>query len=144
MPKKQPAAAPTFQWISNEGGNGEYITIDSQRRFYLSSGTRALFNGAKTLIFGYDFVNKRLVVAKPNIVRAADVVPYNFDKRWYASARHFVKNAGIDLMDLPLRFNYVGKDYADTPAGSHTFQLADYDAPDDKFPRAVKLIARRL
>ncbi|MED3649970.1 hypothetical protein [Heyndrickxia sporothermodurans] len=130
MPKSNQPAEPTFQWISNEGSNGEYITIDSQRRFYLSAGTRALFNDAKSLIVGYDAVNKRLVVAKPDVVRAANVKPYSFDKRWYASARHFVKNAGISEVDLPLRFNYVGKDYADTPTGSHTFQLAEYDAPD--------------
>ena len=136
MPKRNQPTESSFQWISNEGGNGEYITIDAHRRFYLSSGTRALFNGAKSLIVGYDAVNKRLVVAKPDLVRAVNVVPYNFDKRWYASARHFVKNAGIDPSDLPIRFNYVGKDYADMPAGSHTFQLADYDAPDDKFPTA--------
>jgi len=136
MVRKKPEPTPTttsansFQWISNDTTTGPYITIDAMRRFYLSSATRELFNGAKSLIFGYDPVNKRLVVAKPDIVRAVNVKPYSFDKRWYSSARNFVAQAGIDVADLPLRFVFAGKDYADTPDGAYTFQLADYDAPD--------------
>jgi hypothetical protein len=129
-------SANSFQWISNDTTTGPYITIDAMRRFYLSSGARELFSGAKSLIFGYDPVNKRLVVAKPDVVRAVNVRPYPFDKRWYASARNFVKQAGISESSLPLRFYYVGKDYGDTPAGSYAFELGDYDAPDGGLPNA--------
>ena len=126
----------TFEWISNDGDSAAFIAIDNQRRFYLSAGTRALLDNPAALIFGYDKVNKRLVVAKPDVVRAVNVRPYPFDKRWYASARNFVKQAGISESSLPLRFYYVGKDYGDTPAGSYAFELGDYDAPDGGLPNA--------
>lgn len=120
----------TFEWISNDGDSTAFIAIDNQRRFYLSAGTRALLDNPTALILGYDKVNKRIIAAKPNVVRAVNVKPYSFDKRWYSSARNFVAQAGIDTADLPLRFVFAGKDYADTPDGAYTFQLADYDAPD--------------
>jgi hypothetical protein len=120
-----------FKWISNVLSTGAYITIDSQRRFYLSSETRELLRLQPYgwLIIGYDNVNKRLVVAKPDIVRATNVRPYKFDKRWYASARNFVGQAGLDVDELPNKYVYVGKDYSGID-GSFAFQLEGYDAPD--------------
>lgn len=120
----------SFEWISNDGDSAAFIAIDNQRRFYLSAGTRTLLDNPTALILGYDKVNKRIIAAKPDVVRAVNVRPYPFDKRWYASARNFVKQAGIDESSLPLRFYYVGKDYGDAPAGSYAFELGDYDAPD--------------
>jgi hypothetical protein len=124
-----------FKWISNVTSNAT-ITLDSQRRFYLASETRELLKlqpyGA--LIIGYDSVNKRLVVAKPDIVRAVNVKPYKFDARWYSSARNFVGQAGIDIAELPQKYVYVGKEYSDVPDGASVFQLAGYDAPDGGLP----------
>ncbi|MED4892470.1 MULTISPECIES: hypothetical protein [Heyndrickxia] len=131
----------TFEWISNDGDSAAFIAIDNQRRFYLSAGTRALLDNPTALIFGYDKVNKRIIAAKPDVVRAVNVRPYPFDKRWYASARSFIKKAGISKSSLPLRFYYVGRDYGngELPAGSYAFELGDYNSPDGgltpTFPR---------
>jgi len=124
------AKAPEgFRWISNESSNGAYITVDNQLRLYLSTGTRELLRlGAKMpakLIIGYDAVNKRLVVAKPEVVRATDVKPFNFEKRSYSSARVFVREIGVSEADLPLRYNYVGKEYGEYPEGSFCFELSE-------------------
>ena len=129
------AKAPEgFRWISNESSAGAYITVDNQLRLYLSTGTRELLrlgpsgkeNGIPSkLIIGYDSVNKRLVVAKPEIVRATDVKPFNFDKRSYSSARVFVRELNISEADLPLRYNYVGKEYGEYPDGSFCFELSE-------------------
>lgn len=117
-----------FQWISNESSGGAYITVDKQLRLYLSSGTRDLLALAEKqptrLIIGYDAVNKRLVVAKPEVVRVPDTKPFPFDKRSYSSARVFVKEIGVNEAKLPLRYNYVGKDYGAYPAGSYCFELS--------------------
>lgn len=124
-----------FRWISNDGASGNaYITVDKQLRLYLSSGTRELLNlgpaGKKDgrpakLIVGYDSVNKRIVVAKPEVVRVTDTKPFSFDKRSYGSARAFVRDAGIKENELPVRFNYVGKEYGAYPAGSYAFERDD-------------------
>jgi len=118
-----------FRWISNESTGGAYITIDKQLRLYLSSGTRDILKlGAQMptkLIIGYDAVNKRLVVAKPEVVRATDVKPFNFDKRSYSSARVFIREIGVSESKLPLRYEYVGKEYGEYPEGSYCFEIED-------------------
>ncbi|MRX54685.1 hypothetical protein GJU41_11945 [Bacillus idriensis] len=135
-------ASPTFQWISNENyGNGSaYVTIDKQQRLYLSTGTRSLLKLGPSgkgigipanLIVGYDGVNKRLIIAKPEVVRATDVKPFKFDARSYSSARNFVGKIGIKANELPLRFVHVGREYGAYPAGAEIFQLDDYEAPDE-------------
>lgn len=129
------AKAPEgFRWISNESSAGAYITVDNQLRLYLSTGTRELLNLGPSgkengvpskLIIGYDAVNKRLVVAKPEVVRATDVKPFNFDRRSYSSARVFVREIGVSGNELPLRYNYVGKEYGEYPSGAYVFESAD-------------------
>lgn len=124
-----------IQWISAEPVRAEYITIDSQQRLYLSAAACDLLNVPKAghfaLIVGYDAVNRRIVVAKPDIVRVPDVRPFSFDGRRYGHARAFVKQVELTADDLPQRYEYVGKDYGDAPRGSFAFQLADFDAPDN-------------
>jgi hypothetical protein len=128
-----------FAWISAEPDAKEYITIDKMLRIYMSSDARKLLGVEPPfrLIVGYDYVNKRIVVAKPDVVRAANVKPFKFDTRSYAHARHFVKQIELTPSELPVRFDYVGKDYAEYPDGSYCFQLAGYDAHDDGFPPIV-------
>lgn len=120
----------TVEWISSKPASSEYITIDNQQRLYLSRGAEALIGVAcpASLYVGYDKVNRRIIVAKPGIVRPTDVLPFNFDKRRYAHAKQFVRTIGNDPADLPMRYEYVGKDHA--IKGAHAFQLTGYDAPD--------------
>jgi len=132
MAKKGKIGMESVTWISNDASRGAFITIDKQKRLFVSTEARRLLNvlnGYFELIIGYDHVNKRMVVAKPDVVRVPDVKPFKFDKRSYAKSLKFVNNTKISESDLPVRFNYVGKDYA-SYKGAHAFQLADYDAPD--------------
>ncbi|GGP13530.1 hypothetical protein [Oceanobacillus neutriphilus] len=119
-------------WISNEVSRGAFITVDKQKRLFVSTEARQLMNvpdGYFELIIGYDAVNKRIVAAKPDVVRVPDVKPFKFDKRAYAKSLKFVQNTKLSEDDLPIRFNYIGKDYA-SYKGAHAFQLEDYEAPD--------------
>lgn len=120
----------SFRWITN--GPAPYITVDALKRLYLSSGCASEL-GLKPplpLFVGYDAVNKRLIVAKPNVVKAVNVRPFMFDKRRYASARAFIRTLQIADADLPQRYEYIGRDYSEYPQGSHVFQLSDFAAPD--------------
>jgi hypothetical protein len=125
----------SIEWISSAPARSEYITVDRQQRIYLSSAACALLRvdpaGGFALIFGYDAVNKRIIAAKPDVVRVPDVRPFGFTKQRYAHAKSFVRQANIDRADLPIRFEFVGKDYGDAPAGSFVFELAGFDAPDN-------------
>ena len=123
--------ASKLVWITNKS-TIPYVTIDSNQRLYISSPARELLNvpnGQFRLIAGYDVVNKRIVLAKPDVVRVPDVVPFNFDKRSYSYVKPFVEQAKL-AGKLPVRFLYVGKDFGDYPQGTHAFQLEGYKAPD--------------
>jgi hypothetical protein len=125
-----------FAWISYETESDQpYITVDSQQRLYLSSGVCKLI-GAECplrLYVGYDHANMRLVVAKPDVVKATDTRPFKFDKRRYGNAKPFIKTLGLDVSKLPMRFTYTGKDFSDAglPAGSFAFQLEGFTGADD-------------
>ncbi|MBX6362005.1 MAG: hypothetical protein IRZ03_18265 [Acidobacterium ailaaui] len=125
-----------FEWISSEPTSSTpYISIDSQRRFYISQ-TAAELIGIKSwpaqLYIGYDHVNKRIVVGKPGVVRPTDVKPYRFNDRHNASARPFIAKAKIDINELPQRYIYVGRDHSvDVPDGAFAFELEGYAAPDE-------------
>ena len=124
---------PPIDWISSQAP--EFITFDAQKRLCVSSGATAILNVPKTgdftLHVGYDSVNQRIVLAKPDVVKLPNVIPFKFDKRRYCHVRELVRKINVPEEELPVRFEYVGKDYADSPQGSHVFQLADYSAPDD-------------
>jgi hypothetical protein len=120
-----------FEWITNRSTTA-YVTIDNQQRLYISKPTKELMNlpdGKFRLIAGYDFANNRVVLAKPEIVRATNVKPFKFDKRGYSNAKHFVERANL-IGKIPVRFIYTGKDYSEYPEGSYAFQLEGYNAPD--------------
>ncbi len=121
----------TFSWISNKSAVA-YVTIDNLRRLYISKPTKELMglpDGKFRLIAGYDFANNRIVLAKPEVVRVSDVKPFNFDKRGYSNAKHFVERA--NLTTLPIRFLYKGKDYSEYPDGAYCFEL-DGSTPEDR------------
>ncbi|MBX6360540.1 MAG: hypothetical protein IRZ03_10735 [Acidobacterium ailaaui] len=125
-----------FEWISNEPISSiAYISLDSQDRLYLSVGAvkRLGITLPAPMMIGYDKVNKRLIIAKPELVRAVNTKPFKFGKDQYAHARAVVEHIEADgLTERPLRFVYVGKDFTDTdyPDGTHVFQLVGFDAPD--------------
>lgn len=115
----------SFQWITNQAVN-PYVTIDSQQRLYISKPARDLMvlpDGHFRLIAGYDFANHRIVLAKPEVVRVPNVVPYNFDKKAYSKVKHFVEAARLGD-SLPIRFIYRGKDYSEYPQGAFAFEMA--------------------
>ncbi|MBX6361810.1 MAG: hypothetical protein IRZ03_17235 [Acidobacterium ailaaui] len=125
----------SFEWISSETRTGEYITIDSLSRLYLSSGAAKLLgitSWPAHVYVGYDKVNKRIIVGKAGVVRPANVQPYKFDERRYTYAKQFVARIGLTKADLPQRYVYVGRDHSvGVPAGAMAFQLEGYEAPDD-------------
>jgi len=120
----------TFEWISNVDPTTPFLTVDSQRRIYFNSGTRALLGvkaGQRWLI-GFDPANKRLLLAKPDVVKAVNVAPFSVDKRFYMSARKFVEKLGLTPFDLPMNFHYVEQITVANgayPAGVHVFQAED-------------------
>jgi len=133
MSKKEPSS---FAWISYETeADQPYITVDSQQRLYLSSGVCKLIGAdcPMRLYVGYDHANMRLVVAKPDVVKATDTKPFRFDKRRYGNAKPFIKTLGLNKSELPLRFVYAGKDFSDPnlPEGSFAFTLEGFTGADD-------------
>lgn len=125
-----------FMWINAEESSDNFVTIDSQRRFYVSTGACNLIGVDKTGLFslfiGYDPVNERIIVAKPEIVKAVDTKPFTFDSRRYSNARPIIIKAAIPVEELPLKYEYRGRDFSEYPDGAHVFQLMGSDAPDDK------------
>jgi hypothetical protein len=132
MPKET-----SFQWISNDSSSHDaYITIDKQLRLYVSSKGRKLFgyegDNPFEMYVGYDPINKRLIFGKVDVNSPANVKPFKFDRRAYASARPFIAKTDIDPKNLPLRYGFVGRMQNDKkyPSGTYLFQLDGYNAPD--------------
>ncbi|WP_042399293.1 hypothetical protein [Geomicrobium sp. JCM 19037] len=125
----------SIKWISAEPARGATITIDSARRITISAGATEVLNVSKdgqfALYVGYDSVNKRIALAKPDVVRQAELRPYNFDRRRYAYAKKLTQEIGIADADLPLRYEYIGRDYSGDPKGVHSFGLVGHTAPDE-------------
>lgn len=126
-------ADSSFAWISYETeADQPYITVDSQQRLYLSSGVCKLLGAdcPMRLYVGYDHANMRLIVARPDIVRAIDTKAFSFDKRRYGNAKPFIRTLAIDKSDLPLRYVFTGKDYSEYPDGAYAFQLRGFKSAD--------------
>lgn len=119
-----------FTWITSELPAELFLTVDKFRRIYFSADARNLIGveHSREIFLGYDFANKRMIVANPNTVRPANVKPHRIDKRGYASARPFVKALRLDKRDLPLRFRYIGKDY--TIRGAYAFAMHGAEGED--------------
>ena len=69
-----------FEWISND--EAPFLTVDNQRRIYFNAGARTLL-GVKPYqrwLVGYDPANRRLILAKPEIVNAVNVVPFKIGR----------------------------------------------------------------
>lgn len=123
----------TFKWIKPDSPTAS-ITVDKLKRLYLSSEARKLLGVTAPfkLLVGYDSVNKRLVLTKPEIVKALEVKPFKFDNRGYAHARGFVNELKMPDSVYPIKFEFVGRDLSEYPEGAFCFQLEAFEAPDDK------------
>lgn len=121
----------TLQWMKPDSLRPA-ISIDSQRRIYLSTEARKLVGVAYPfrLVVGFDKANQRIVVAKPDIVRVPDVQSFKFDKKHYAHAKRMVRELGFTDAELPLKFEYVGRDYSEYPEGAYAFGRVGFDSPD--------------
>src|SRR5699024_1421534 len=125
-----------LKWVTSITPRNEpYVVIDKHLRIYFSITTQELLGlnqGKRFVHLGYDPANKRIIVAAANTVRPANVKPHRIDDRGYTSARPFVRQTGIKESELPLKYDYVGKDDTDYPQGSFAFQLEDYAEDDGK------------
>lgn len=105
------------------------ITVDRYGRLCLSAEFRRLLGVSKgshvKLYVSYDKVNKRIGLAKPDIIRLVGVRPYNFDKRGYTYAKRFFADNNIPY-DTAINYEYDGVEQG----GWHAFRLSGYEAPD--------------
>lgn len=105
------------------------VTVDRQGRLCLGATVRRELGLSMTqstqLYVSYDKVNKRIGIAKPDVIRLVDVVPFSFDgPRGYSMARNFLKANGISY-EWASRYFYEGKEN-----GWYVFKLSGYVAPD--------------
>jgi hypothetical protein len=131
MVRKPTLKPESFEWITNVTAHA-YVTIDNQHRLYISRPAKDLMglpDGKFRLIAGYDFANHRIVLAKPEIVRVPDIVPFKFYDPGYSKAKHFVERANLHG-SLPTRFIYAGKDYSEYPSGSYAFVREGHESTD--------------
>lgn len=125
-----------FSFFSNDGHRQlkQYISTDRLGRLYLSEGAKELMGIHNeelpvSLYLGYDKVNKRIGLARPDVVRLVDVKPFKFNgKRTYASAKSFLMANNILPEKGVQRYDYVGKE-----DGIYVFQLEEYEAPDARY-----------
>lgn len=125
-----------FEIYSPSRTTEPYIAVDRQSRLRLSAALRELLgctDRAIELYIAYDKVNKRIAIAKPDIVRLPNVRPLRFDAaRGYASGVGFLKKNRIPAEAH--RYIYVGKEQGGDFRGWYVFQLEGYGATDDKLP----------
>lgn len=97
-----------FEFVPSDGV--PFITLDSQRRFYLNASARKLL-GVKPydrLTIAYSSSEKALAVIKPSadMDEHASMSVYTVDKRYYLSARKFAGMYGYSPEQAPYEFVY--------------------------------------
>ncbi|MEK3817442.1 hypothetical protein [Bacillus sp. FSL K6-1284] len=122
-------------WISNDFDRNTkaYITIEKQRRLFISAGARRVIglptDGPFYLSIAYDAAEKRIVAGKPELVNHPNNVPFKFDKRGNVSAWPFLRKIGINVDMLPQRYYLIGdgeaskQPYLAYPKHTYAFQL---------------------
>src|SRR5699024_6350712 len=125
-----------LRWITSITPRNEpYVVIDKHLRIYFSITSQELLGlnrGSRFVHLGYDHANKRVIIAPVNVVRPDNVTHHRAVKRGYTSARPIIRQLGINESELPLKYDYIGKDYTDYPQGSFAFQLENYDKDDGR------------
>lgn len=110
------------------GGN-KVITIDKNRRIYLNKPLQSYLNCKGKPIklhLGYDPANRRIAIAKPEILRLTNHRPVTFSKYSFISARPFIERFKIPYEQGPLHYYYFGDE-----DGWMTFQLEGHIAEDE-------------
>lgn len=102
--------------VSASHYGGKFITIDRQHRLMISAELRREFSSVGTdlrLHVAYDPENKRIGIAKPEMVRksATNSKPHKFDARGYTSAKSVMKKAGWTEITESLRFEDDGTEH---------------------------------
>lgn len=109
--------------------NRMMITIDKNKRLYINLALQRELNSVKLpirLYVGYDKVNKRIGLAKPDVVRITDKDPMRFDARGYASARGFIEKHKLPH-DKSYHYVFDGRE-----GDWLSFRLFGYTAPDSR------------
>ena len=86
------------------------ITLDNQRRFYVNTSARRLMDVKpyRRLALGYNPAKSEIaIITGTRDTPALATSNYNVDKRYYMSARHFVKEYGYDPEGAPYVFDYI-------------------------------------
>src|SRR5690625_1557138 len=116
LPSIEPTSEPLLKGFDVVPSDSiPYITIDNQRRFYLNTSARRLMDVKpyQRLAIAYNVEERTLAVIKPSFeysaqdAAAMSVSSYNVDKRYYVSARYFVKQYGYKPEGAPYFFEYV-------------------------------------
>lgn len=97
-----------FEFVPADGTPS--ITLDNQRRFYINTAARKLL-GIKPynrLAIAYRAADKALALVKPGAVDDihAEMAQYIVDKRYYMSARKFVRRFPFPPEEAPYKFEY--------------------------------------
>lgn len=119
---------PFVFFDAGAGSDKPFVAVDKFGRLMLSRAARELLGcvdiPAKFYV-GYDKANKRIALAKPDVVKLPDTQPASFDKRGYARIKPFLRDMHI-AHDETQRYYYVGM-----VDGAYAFALDGYSAPDD-------------
>jgi len=124
----------SIEFFSNDRARlqAPYLSVDVQGRIYLSKPAQELLGCVGTsahLYVGYDVLNKRIGLAKPDIVKLTDTNAFKFnEKRAYASCRSFLDHYGIMPSGSSDRYIYDGQDRT---TGVHLFRKEGAVAVDE-------------
>lgn len=95
-----------FEYVPSDGI--PFITLDSQRRFYLNASARKLI-GIKPydrVSVAYNATESALAVVKQSSDAHASMSLYLVDKRYYMSARKFASTYAYGVANAPYEFVY--------------------------------------
>ena len=85
-----------------------FITLDSQRRFYLNAATRKFIDVSpyERVALRYNPDTRSIAILRGKAAEADKTSVYHVDKRYYMSARKFVAQFRYDTAKAPFTFEY--------------------------------------
>lgn len=123
-PKRAIKELEGFSLIPSDGM--PFITLDKERRFYFNSAMRKIF-GLKPydkIAIGYNPDTQSIAIVTKNTEALPPSFVYMLDKRYYASARRFVKDYRIPVDKLPITYYFEHHTSVD---GVYIFRQASVD-----------------
>ena len=101
-----------------------FITLDSQRRFYLNAATRKFIGIApyERVALLYNEGSRAIAILRGKAADGQTVSAYHVDKRYYMSARKFVEQFRFKIADAPFTFVY---DRGSSEGEAFIFRLVD-------------------